>query len=111
LQKLITEKVKYPVQSIQNSIHGYVLLKCIIDPSGIVSEINLTKGLDSDCDQAILDFLTCFKTEIYWNPGKVDGKAVKQEIIIPIDFSIIETSSYRNHYYNFNTWFFQNMMM
>jgi antitoxin component YwqK of YwqJK toxin-antitoxin module len=111
LQKLIKEKVNYPVASIQNSNHGYVLLKCIIDPSGIVSEIKLIKGIDADCDKAILDFGTCFKNEVYWNPGKVEGKAIKQEIILPIDFSIIETSSYRNHYYNFNTWFFQNMMI
>ena len=109
LQKSIKEKLIYPLESVQNDNHGHVLVKCIVEPTGLVSDVSLIKGLDSDCDKVTLDFLSCFKTEIYWKPGKVDGKSVKQEIILPIDFSINNTSSYRNNYYNF--WFINNMMM
>lgn len=111
LQKLIKEKLIYPLESAQKGNHGFVLIKCIVEPTGLVSEIKVIKGLDAPCDKAALEFLTCFKTEVYWNPGKVNGENIKQEIIFPIDFSIIENSSYRNHYYNYNTWFFHNMMM
>ena len=60
-------------------------------------------------DKATLDFLSRFKTETYWKAAKVDGKEVKQEIIFPIDFSILNTAIYRNNYYNF--WWQNNMMM
>ena len=109
LQKLAKDKLTYPIESVQKDNHGYVLVKCIVEPSGLVSEISLIKGLDFDCDKATLDFLSCFKSEIYWKPGKVDGKNVKQEIIFPVDFSINISSSYRNNYYNF--WFNNTMMM
>ncbi|MES2573549.1 MAG: energy transducer TonB [Bacteroidota bacterium] len=109
LQKLIKDKLPYPVESLQNNNHGYVLVKCMVEPTGLVSEISLIKELNSDCDTAVLNLLPCFKTEIYWKPGKENNQAVKQEIIVPVDFSIITTSSYRNNYYN-NSWFFNNMM-
>jgi TonB family protein len=109
LQKSINNKINYPLESIQKGTHGNVLVKCVVEPSGLVSEISILKGLDSDCDNATLEFLSCFKTENYWNPGKVDGKSVKQEIVFPIDFSINSgSSSYRNNYYNFG---FPNIMM
>ncbi|TRX38359.1 energy transducer TonB [Flavobacterium restrictum] len=111
LQKLINDKLKYPTESVQKYNHGYALMKLIVEPSGLVSEVELVKGVDMFCDVAINEFLSQFKNQIIWKPGKVDGVNVRQEIILPIDFSIIDTSSYKNHYYNFNPWFFQNMMM
>jgi hypothetical protein len=109
LQKLVKENVKYPEESLQKDIHGFVLVKCIVEPSGLVSDLEIMKGLDSDINKLVLDFLSCFKTEIYWNPGRVDGKVVKQEIVLPIDFSIITTSVYRGN--NYNNWYFNNMML
>jgi disulfide oxidoreductase YuzD len=108
LQKLATEKLIYPLKSIEQNSHGVVLVKCVIESSGLVSDVQLIKGLDSECDKAVLDFLSCFKAEVYWQEAKVDNVAVKQEIILPIDFSINTSSTYRNNYYN--SWFFHNMM-
>ncbi|TDD97465.1 energy transducer TonB [Flavobacterium cellulosilyticum] len=109
LQKSAKEDLRYPLESLHNNVHGFVLVKCIVEPTGLVSEIKIIKGLDEAVDKETLDFLSFFKTEAYWKPAKVDGKEVKQEIIFPIDFSIITTSIYRNNYYNF--WFLNNMMM
>ncbi len=109
LQKSAKEDLKYPLESLQKNVHGFVLVKCIVEPSGLVSDIEIIKGLDLAIDRATLDFLSRFKTETYWNAAKVDGKEVKQEIIFPIDFSILNTAIYRNNYYNF--WWQNNMMM
>lgn len=109
LQKMAKETIKYPESSLQQNAHGLVLVKCIIEPSGLVSELAIVKGLDEACDNLSLDFLQCFKKEAYWKPGKVDGQDVKQEIILPIDFSIVSTKTYRNYYYN-HFWIHQHMM-
>ena len=109
LQKSAKEDLKYPLASLQKNVHGFVLVKCIVEPSGLVSELKIVKGLDEACNTAALDFLSCFKTEPYWNPAKVNGKGVQQEIIFPIDFSILNTAIYRNNYYNF--WWQNTMMM
>ena len=109
LQKEAKANFKYPLESLENNRHGFVLVKCLVEPSGLVSELNIIKGLDVAIDKATLDFLSCFKTEGIWIPGKVDGKRVKQEIIFPIEFSIETSSFYRNNYNNFM--FHNNFMM
>ncbi|MES2240331.1 MAG: energy transducer TonB, partial [Bacteroidota bacterium] len=112
LQKTLNDKLSYPLESIEKGTHGNILVKCVIEPSGLVSGISLVKGLDTDCNNALWEFLSCFKVENYWNPGKVDGKPVKQEIIFPIDFSINnESSSYRNNYFWFPNMMMQQQMM
>ena len=108
LQKEVQDKLKYPAKSIDNYSHGYALIKCIVEPTGLVSDISLIKGVDSDCDTSIIDFMACLKNRAYWKPGKVDGEYVRQEIIIPVDFSILTQSTYKNHYNNF---WMQNHMM
>jgi hypothetical protein len=68
----------------------------------------LVKGVDTDCDAAIIDFLSCLKERAYWKPAKIDGLSVRQEIILPVDFSIHGQSAYKNHYNNF---WMQNHLM
>ena len=109
LQGKINLEFKYPIESIKLYNHGFVLIKCIVEPSGITSEIQVIKGVDSFCDNQIANFLSYLKTYNHWKPGKVEGEKVRQEIIIPIDFSIIGFSRYRNNYNFF--WMTQHMMM
>jgi hypothetical protein len=108
LQKSVKDNFNYPAESIEKYHHGYTLVKCIVEPTGLVSEVKLIKGIDVASDSAIIDFLSCLKKQPFWKPGKVDGVNVRQEIIIPIDFSIIDFSAFKNHYYN--SWQFHNMM-
>lgn len=109
LQKSAEEDLKYPLESLDKNVHGFVLVKCIVEPSGLVSDLEIIKGLDEAINKAAIDFLSCFKREAYWKPGKVDGKEVTQEVVFPIDFSILNTAIYRNNYYNY--WWQNNMMM
>lgn len=116
LQNALKNNFKYPPESIDNYNHGYALVKCIVEPTGLVSEVKLIKGVDTVCDVAIIDFLSCLKTQPFWKSGKVDGINVRQEIIVPIDFSINGFSVYKGHYNNFwmlnhNMMFQQQMMM
>jgi hypothetical protein len=108
LQKDLKDKLIYPAKSIDKYSHGYALINCIIEPTGLVSEVTLVKGVDTDCDAAIIDFLSCLKERAYWKPAKIDGLSVRQEIILPVDFSIHGQSAYKNHYNNF---WMQNHLM
>jgi hypothetical protein len=55
LQKSIEDNFKYPVESTEKYNHGYVLVKCIVEPTGLVSEVKLIKGVDVACNST-LDF-------------------------------------------------------
>ncbi len=98
LQAKIKEEVDYPINAIKEYNHGYILLKCIIETTGLISDLKLIKGIDFDCDISIMDLLPLLKTDKHWKPGKITGENVKQEIVLPVDFSIKGFSRYRDHY-------------
>jgi hypothetical protein len=44
------------------------------------------KGINSACDQAAIEAIKAIN--MIWLPARVDGKSVKQEVTIPIQFSL-----------------------
>lgn len=102
------DKIIYPDNSIKNFNHGCILIKCIIEPSGLTSNIQIIKGIDPECDSLVLQILSHFKTDKEWKPAKVDKVEVAQELIIPIDFLISGFSRYKNNYDN--SWMIQQQM-
>lgn len=68
--------------------HGYALAKYTIEPSGWVSNIELIKGIDKGCDDDILNALKSVRNEYQWKPAMVGEVNVKQEVILPINFSV-----------------------
>jgi len=108
-QKQLSKKVEYPMNSIRNYDHGIVLVKCIVEPTGLVSDIQIIKGLNPECDSLISNYLAIMSKEKTWTPAMIAKQKVIQEIVIPVDFAISGFSRYRNNYNYF--WMQNNMMM
>ncbi|MEN7550605.1 energy transducer TonB [Rapidithrix thailandica] len=98
-QNRLSKDLSYPDNALLKNIHGYVFIKCIVEPDGLVSDIQILKGLTPDCNRLIKTFLSKSTTEVHWKPAKVRGKNVAQEVVLPVDFSIKGFSRYRNHYW------------
>jgi hypothetical protein len=108
LQAKIDETKIYPINSVAKFNHGFALVKCIIEPSGLPSGFQIIKSNDKECDLAIINFLYANKALFKWKPAKVGKEAVPQEVILPIEFSIQGFSRYRSNYNDF--WMMQHMM-
>jgi len=107
-QKQLSKKVEYPMNSISNYEHGIVLVKCMVEPTGLVSDIQIIKGLNHECDSLILNYFALMRKEIMWIPAMVSKQKVSQEIVIPVDFALSGFSRYRN---NYNYYWMHNDMM
>lgn len=108
-QKQLAKEVEYPLNSIRNYEHGIVMVKCIIEPTGLVSDIQIVKGLNPECDSLVLNNFAIMGTKKTWTAAMIAKQKVTQEIVIPVDFAISGFSRYRNNYNYF--WMNQNMMM
>lgn len=108
-QKQLTKKVEYPLNSIKNYEHWGILVKCIIEPTGLVSDIQIIKGLNLECDSLVLNYFAIMSQKTTWTPAMIGIQKVTQEIVIPVEFAISGFSRYRNNYNYF--WMNQNMMM
>ncbi|MFC2111078.1 energy transducer TonB [Bacteroidota bacterium] len=101
LQKHIIDEVDYPLNSASEKHHGCAFLKVVVEPTGLISYIQIIKSLDSECDRAILDYLSFMTTIKHWKPGKHNGVKVPQELIIPIVFLINDYPKYKKNDNNY----------
>lgn len=109
LERSINDIWTYPERSINDGSHGIALVKCIVEPDGLVSNIQLLKGVDGPINSVLNQIFSDFKREPKWRPGKIGGEEVPQEVIIPVDCFVQSFSWYRSNYYN-NSFFMRQMM-
>ena len=78
-------KLTYPLEARQRGIEGHVFVEFVVNVDGSVSDINVKKGIGAGCDEAAV---MAIKTSPKWNPGKQDGVAVKQRLVMPVAFKL-----------------------
>ena len=83
--KYVKENLKYPAEAIKNNIQGKVFLSYIIEKNGGLTDINITSGINAECDQEAVRLASNSPS---WNPGLKDGKPVRVKYNIPINFKL-----------------------
>ena len=81
----VMTKLTYPLEARQRGIEGHVFVEFVVNVDGSVSDINVKKGIGAGCDEAAV---MAIKTSPKWNPGKQDGVAVKQRLVMPVAFKL-----------------------
>ncbi len=83
LMKFISTSIRYPVVAQENGIQGKVIITFVIDKSGNVTNVRVFRGIDPTLDA---EALRVVKTLPRWKPGKQNGKAVRVNYNVPINF-------------------------
>lgn len=81
------ERMRYPSDARQQGIEGKVFVEFVIDKNGMMGEFNVIKGISADCDAEAIKVLESMSTA-RWNPGRKDGKIVRQRMVLPITFKL-----------------------
>ncbi len=82
LQDFIKENLEYPKQAQLSNIQGTVVLRFIVEPSGLMTNIGVEKTIGGGCEQEAIRVLQMIK----WYPGKNDGKLVRVKMSFPFYF-------------------------
>ena len=85
LYEYIGKNLKYPQQARTQGIEGKVFIEFVVNVDGTLSDFVAIKGIGAGCDQEAMNVL---KKSPLWNPGKQNGKAVRQRMVIPINFKL-----------------------
>ena len=85
MKEYIHKQTKYPVTALENGIYGRVIISVIVEKDGILSKIEVLKGVDEDLDKEALRII---KGMPKWEPGMQNGKAVRVKYIIPVSFRL-----------------------
>lgn len=80
----LAKNIKYPETAKKEGIMGKVFVKAVIDENGNVSEAEVIKSVNKELDEAAVKAVRLTK----FIPGVMDGKNVKAEVTIPINFKL-----------------------
>ena len=83
LFKFLSRKMKYPKDAKQNGIEGKVYVNFIVDKSGNVTEIKAMQSIGGGCDEEAIRVVKLLEQ---WEPAIHNGKTVKVEYSLPINF-------------------------
>ena len=85
LEKWVYQYLKYPQYAVENGIQGRVLVDLIIDESGNVKDVKVSRSIHTSLDDEAVRVVSASPK---WRPGRHSGKKVKVALTIPVDFRL-----------------------
>ncbi|MCO5947713.1 energy transducer TonB [Mucilaginibacter flavidus] len=79
------KNVQYPVEAVMHHTQGKVIVSFVVEKNGRLSNVTVTKGIGSGCDEEAARVL---KHSPKWKPGTQGGKPVRVAYSVPISFSL-----------------------
>jgi protein TonB len=81
----VQKRVRYPEIAAENSIQGRVYVTFVVETSGLVSSVSVTRSVDALLDAAAKEAV---EASPKWEPGMQRGRPVRVRYSIPIIFQI-----------------------
>ena len=86
LMKYLGENIKYPQSAIDNKIEGRVFVSFVIEKDGSVTNAEVLRGIDKNCDAEALRVVSSMPK---WKPGiNEDGDPVRCKFTVPVVFKL-----------------------
>lgn len=82
--KFIAQELVYPSEAFKGNISGIVKLMFVVEPSGRISNIEVTNAVGGGCTEEAISVVKKLK----WFPGIKDNKAVRTIMPLNIQFDI-----------------------
>ncbi len=83
--KFVQKNLKYPATPRRMGIEGKVFVQFVINEKGELVDIEILKGIHTDCDNEVLRIMNKAPK---WKPGKQRGAPVRVKTVLPIEFRL-----------------------
>lgn len=85
LLKYVEENMVYPADMRILGTEGEVVVEFFVERSGVISGVNVVKGLSKEFDEEAIRLV---RNMPRWIPGKKDGVLVRYKMTMPINFRL-----------------------
>ena len=85
LEKWVYQYLKYPRYAIDNGIQGRVFVDLVIDESGNVRDVQVSRSVHTSLDEEAVRVISASPK---WRPGRHRGQKVSVALTIPVDFRL-----------------------
>lgn len=89
LHKFIASEVRFPAEAREKNEIGEVLVAFTVGMDGSISGVRVLKSVSESLDKEAVRVIKQMK---YWYPGKRNGRPVRAEMSIPINFKLYRAS-------------------
>ena len=83
--KYLSENIQYPEQAKADGIEGRVFVRFVVETDGSVTSAEVLRGIGGGCDEEALRVVQGMPK---WKPGMVEGKPVRVNYNLPINFKL-----------------------
>lgn len=85
LMEWLSKNINYPRTAQENGIQGRVITNFIIEKDGSISDVRITRGVDTSLDE---EAIRVVKSMPHWNPGVHNGEMVRVRYTLPIVYRL-----------------------
>lgn len=85
--KYLGKNIRYPAVARENNVQGRVILTFVVERDGSLTDIKVVRGIGSGCDEEAMRVL---KASPKWTPGIQNGRPVRVQYSIPVNFALAE---------------------
>lgn len=85
MREHITKNMSYPADAVKAKIEGTSFVSFVVNTDGLISDVQIVKGLRADCDEEAKRVIELMPK---WIPGQQDGKNVNVRFVVPIRFAL-----------------------
>ena len=85
LYKFLFDNLKYPESAMKNNIQGTVWVRFVVTEKGKVSQPEVVRGIDPECDKEALRVVSSLPD---FTPGQKGGKAVPVYYMVRVVFKL-----------------------
>lgn len=93
LHKYIISELEYPLEARLNNERGEVLVAFSVGMDGYITGVRVVRSVSKSLDAEAVRVVSKMPP---WVPGKKNGRAVRAEMSIPINFKVIYENKFTN---------------
>ena len=106
LQKYLLEEARFPAEARRSGAVGEVVVGFTVEANGVVTGVRVLRSVSKELDA---EAVRVVKNMPDWKPGKKNGKKVRTELTIPINFKIIMDNDRTNSDSNIQQFWDENV--
>ncbi len=85
MAKFLSDNLVYPAEARDKGITGRVVVTFVVEKDGNVSNVKVLRDIGGGCGA---EAVRVVKKMPRWKPGKANGKAVRTQFTLPLNFSL-----------------------
>ena len=85
LMQWLGSNMKYPTIAAENNVQGRVIVQCVVEKDGSITDVHVAKSVDPSLDK---EASRVVKAMPKWIPGKQNSSPVRVRFTVPVTFKL-----------------------